>query len=204
MRYCFAVGAPEVDVRKRPGCRSARVREAVLQATIARLPEGWEGVSVPEIAAEAGVHTTSIYRRWGTRENLIIDALLVMGEQQLPIPDTGTLHGDLTAFASQLLELLNTPFGRAFDQALASPTVDPKIVEASASYFRTRFEKAGAIIDRAVARNEIPACENPSFALEMLVAPLHLRLLLTRQPLDDALPAQLADQLISGLLGTTQ
>ena len=69
----------------------------------------------------------------------------------------------------------------------------------SARYFQTRFEIASAIVDRAIARGEIPEGADGALALEMLVAPLHFRTLVSHQPLDDGLPARLADLVITGL-----
>jgi AcrR family transcriptional regulator len=193
-------GSHNSDVRRRPGGRSARVRESVLDATMTALRDGgWDGVNIAEVATRAGVHETSIYRRWRTREGLMIDALLTASDEQLPIPDTGTLRGDLIAFATELGTLLADPLGCALAHAMAAPTVDPAIVETSAKYFQARLEMASAIIERASDRGEIPVCADPSLVLEMLIAPLHLRTLLTRQPLDDELPNRLADVLIHGL-----
>jgi len=57
--------------RRRPGGRSARVRRAVLDATLELVnAHGLDGVTVAEVAERAGVHETSIYRRWRTREEL--------------------------------------------------------------------------------------------------------------------------------------
>jgi hypothetical protein len=58
----------EQEVRRRTGGRSARVREAVLHATLDALSEHAPGaVTISEIARRAGVHATSIQRRWGCR-----------------------------------------------------------------------------------------------------------------------------------------
>jgi hypothetical protein len=133
----------------------------------------------------------------------MIDALLAGGGQELPIPDTGSLRGDLVAFAAELITFLSDPLGRTLEHAMATPTVDPAIIEASAGYFRMRFEIASVIIKRASDRGEIPVCADPSLALEMLIAPVHVRTLLTRQPIDDQFPGRLADMLIQGLQART-
>jgi AcrR family transcriptional regulator len=188
------------EVRHRPGGRSERIRRSVIEATMAVLRDrGWDRFSIAEVACPAGVHETSIYRRWGTRERLATDALLTTGEQDLPVPDTGTLRGDLAAFATEVSQYVSTPLGLALARAMATPTGDPAIAEASARYFQTRFEIASVIVDRAIARGEIPAGADAALALEMLIAPLHFRTLVSHQPLDDDLPARLADLLITGL-----
>ena len=86
--------------RTRPGGRSARVHDAVLKSAFDVLIEkGRQNFTVTEVAARAGVHETSIYRRWGTPNALIVDAHLRYFADAIPLPDTGTLRGDLVAFA---------------------------------------------------------------------------------------------------------
>jgi hypothetical protein len=65
----------------------------------------------------------------------------------------------------------------------ASP--HPDVVAARRRYFRQRFDRARVMVDRAVARGEFPGHADPMVSLEMLVAPLYLRVLVTGEPLDD-------------------
>jgi AcrR family transcriptional regulator len=190
----------ELGASQRPGGRSERVRRAVLDATLELILErGLDQLSIVEVAGRAGVHDTTIYRRWGTRERLMIDALLVAGERRLPVPDTGSLRGDLVEFASTLASLLSEPLGRALAHALAGPSEDPAMNEARAHYFQARLDLVGVVIDRAVARGELPAGTDASLALEALIAPLHFRTLVSRRPLDDGLPGRIADLVLYGL-----
>src|SRR5262245_19167911 len=62
--------------KPRLGGRSARVREAVLAAAFAELDEhGYRGFNIESVARRSGVHKTTIYRRWPTREALLVYAL---------------------------------------------------------------------------------------------------------------------------------
>jgi AcrR family transcriptional regulator len=188
-------------VRRRPGGRSARVRRSVVSATLQTLADvGAEKLTVATVAARAGVHETSIYRRWGTREKLITDALLSYSEQLLPVPDTGSLPGDLVAFAGEVAAYLATPLGRALAQTMAASQDDPSIAEARASFWQARYELASAMVHRAVERGEIAASSDPRVILEALVAPLHLRALLTAEAPEADLPARLAELVLDGAL----
>jgi AcrR family transcriptional regulator len=190
----------EAPVRSRPGGRSARVRQSVLDTTLTLLAErGLDRVTVADIAECAGVHETSIRRRWRTRENLICDALLNYSEVHLPIPDTGSLREDLAAFASELATYLTTPLGRALLYAMATTGEDPAIAEARTAFWQTRYELASAMIERAVARRELPATVDSRLALEALIAPLNFRALLTDEPPDEDLPRRLADLVLDGI-----
>ena len=86
-------------IRRRVGGRSARVQESVLKSVFELLGEkGPSDFSIADVAARAGVHETSIYRRWPSRETLIIEACRNFAEDVMPIPDTGALRTDLIAF----------------------------------------------------------------------------------------------------------
>ena len=170
-------------VRRRPGGRSARVRAAVLDATLELLlAHELEGLKVSEVAERAQVHETSIYRRWGTRENLLLDALLSATEQ-LQVPDTGSLRTDLTAYATDLAKFLATPVGRALEQTLAAGD-DPETQRARDRYWASRYERSRQMITRAIDRGELPDIVQPRLILEMLVSPVHFRAVLTREPVD--------------------
>ena len=51
--------------------------------------------SVENVALRAGVHKTTVYRRWPDRETLVADALTDTVAQGVPSPDTGSFEGDL-------------------------------------------------------------------------------------------------------------
>jgi AcrR family transcriptional regulator len=188
------------EVQRRPGGRSARVRAAVLQATLETMAEQGPGdVTISEIARRAGVHATSVQRRWGTAENVMLDAMLTRSQKELPVPDTGTLRGDLIAFARLVAAYLATPLGAALDRTMAVAEDDPERAEGRVRFWRTRYDTAQVMIDRAIERNELAAGTDPSLALELLVAPLHFRTLLIRQPIDDSLIEQVVDTLLRGL-----
>jgi AcrR family transcriptional regulator len=194
--------AVEQQVRRRTGGRSARVRGAVLQAALQAMAEhGLDGVTISEIARRAGVHATSIQRRWGSRENVALDAMLTYSQEKLPIPDTGSLRDDLVAFARSVATYLDTPLGEALARTMAATDDDPALVANRARFWQARYETARVIVDRAIDRREVSAGTDPELALELLVAPLHFRKLFTRQLLDDGFVEQMVDTLMHGLAG---
>jgi AcrR family transcriptional regulator len=190
----------EQGVRRRTGGRSARVRSAVLEAALeATAEDGFGGVTISEIARRAGVHASSIQRRWGSRENVILDAMLTNSQEKLPIPDSGSLRGDLIAFARSITAYLATPLGEALVRTMAATVDDPTLAAGRTRFWRGRYETARVIVDRAIVRRELAVGTDPQLALELLVAPLHFRKLLTRQPLDDIFVEYTVDTLIHGL-----
>ncbi len=187
-------------VQRRPGGRSARVRASVLEATQYLLDTlGMDVFTVAAVAERASVHETSIYRRWGTRENLMLDALLSTVHDRLPVPDTGSLREDLTAYATSLATHLQSPSGLAMNRALAASGDSPDVTDARTRFWDTRYTLSSQIITRAIARGELPPDTDVRMALEIVLAPLHMRALLTRDPIDPALPSRLVNAVLTAL-----
>jgi AcrR family transcriptional regulator len=182
------------------GRRGAAVRTAVLSAALAELLErGVNGVTIAAIAARAGVHETSVYRRWRTREDLIVDALTNLSAAEIPVPDTGSVRGDLVELARLVSAYLSMPLGRAIVAIAAFTVEDESIAEARAKLVASRLEAMRILIDRAIDRGELPVGTDARFALEMLVSPLHMRTFMTGEPLTDRLPEQVVDMILDGL-----
>lgn len=98
----------------RPGGRSARVQAAVHRA-VASLTEahGRETLTVPAIAAAAGVTPSTIYRRWGDLAELLADVAVARLRPEAEPADTGSTVGDLLAWAQQYLDEMSSEVGRS-------------------------------------------------------------------------------------------
>ncbi|MFB7476542.1 TetR/AcrR family transcriptional regulator [Kitasatospora sp. NPDC056184] len=193
-------------IRRRPGGRAARVRQAVLTAAMELLAEeGITRLTVAGVAARAGVNETTVYRRWGSREKLVLDAMLAGSNEGIPVPDTGAVRTDLAAFARALAEYLATPAGRSVARAAALSSDDPGLAEAWQAFWQSRLNQAGAVVARAVERGELPAGTDTALALELLCSPLQTRALLGHRPVAEPdLPERLADLVLNGLRGGSQ
>jgi AcrR family transcriptional regulator len=193
-------GTSDQPIRKRPGGRSARVRAAVLMAALDELAAGGYGsFSCEAVAERAGVHKTTVYRRWGTRENLMLDALLQAGNVSVPIPDTGSLLGDLVAYATAHAAVITAPAFEATVRAVA-PTGDrdPALADASRRFWRARGELAAQMVERAIARGEVPPQTNPEMVIEMLTAPMYFRLLMSGEPINAEFVQAVAELVAAG------
>src|SRR5277367_3379761 len=101
--------------KTRPGGRTAQTRAAVFAAVEALLAEKSPAeVSMVEIAERAGVAATSLYRRWGDVRALLMEVAVERLMQDSPLPDTGTLRGDLLAWATAIAASLANPAGSIF------------------------------------------------------------------------------------------
>lgn len=176
--------APDA-VRRRPGGRSARVRSAVLQATLQQLlAGGYEQLSVREVAAAAGVAPTTIYRRWNSRPELVLAALMELSATSIPVPDTGTLEGDLRSLVRGVAAALSQPQLRPLLRSLVT-LPDDVAGEYRRSFWADRQARTRIVVERAVERGELPAGTDPAPILEVLIAPIWFRLLVSGAPVDE-------------------
>jgi AcrR family transcriptional regulator len=160
--------------RPRPGGRSARIVASVLATTVDVLVDhGYDGLSIAEIAERSGVHETSIYRRWGTKPQLVTEALTRNAAQSLSPPDTGSFLGDLNALLRSVMSWLETPMGRPLSQVLTSP--DPDLAPLRRTYWNNRLEVIRVIVARAKKRDEVPFSLDPRLVMEMCAGPITLR-----------------------------
>ena len=85
----------------RPGGRSSRVKEAVFAVVETFLAQNPGDLpSMAAIAERAGVNPTSLYRRWGDARKLVAAVAVDRLMREMPVPDTGTLRGDLIGWAT--------------------------------------------------------------------------------------------------------
>jgi len=170
----------------RPGGRSARVQAAVHAAVHALIAShGREALTLPLIAARAGVTPSTLYRRWGDLAALLADVSVERMRPDAPPADTGSFRGDLRAWAEQYHEEMGSDVGRGMlhDVLSAAP------VGGGPSCQCAIFTEAqiAAIVARAAARGEpVPA---PRAVVEAVVAPLLYRQLFGPAP---ATPADVA------------
>ena len=171
----------------RPGGRSARVRAAVIESLLGELSDhGFGETTMEGIARRAGVNKTTLYRRWGSRENLLLDAMLELGERRVPIPDTGSLREDLLTVGREIVANVTRPDTIGLVHALAAEAhQNPELIAAARAFWEVRFSLLEEMVARAVERGELPAGTDPKPILEGLLGGIYLRLLVTREPLDD-------------------
>src|SRR5256885_5219091 len=128
----------------RTGGRSGRVREAILAAVIDELTRaGYAALTVETVAARAGVNRTTIYRRWPTLDDLLVDALTTWSLEALPVPDTGSIETDLLTLGRELADVLNGGIGRQVAaMVLTAGLRSAQLGEATRRYFDRQAVRA--------------------------------------------------------------
>ncbi|MDR7166523.1 AcrR family transcriptional regulator [Nocardia kruczakiae] len=184
---------------RRPGGRSARVAAAVHRAVMELVAErGYGAFTVADVAARAGVADTSIYRRWGTLEQLTADVALGWLTSTSPIPDTGDLAGDLRAYAAGVAHDLSGPDGVAVLRLMiALSSAGDAGLRARDAFLAERGRQIQGMLDRAHARGDraLSALD----ILDHLLAPMYIRTLFGTGPVT----ADYAHELVATLLSHT-
>jgi len=170
-----------------PHRRSDRARVAVLHAADDLLVErGYAGVTIEGIAARAGVAKQTIYRWWPSKFEILMDTFLEDAAGALEIPDTGTVDGDLRRHLRQLAGFLTTePAGQVMRALIGQAQHDADV----ARTFQQRFldERRAldrTILERGVARGELPPDTDLDLVIDMIYGPVYHRVLLTGLPVD--------------------
>jgi AcrR family transcriptional regulator len=146
---------------------------------------GYDQLTLDAVARRAGVHKTTVYRRWGNREHLVADALLTVTRGRIHVPDTGGVDEDLRVLARSVVDTLTTPEGAGTVRAMVAGAQQSEAVRGIVTEFwAERSRQAGEIVVRAVARGEFPADTSPAEVIRHLGAPLYHQLLVTLEPLD--------------------
>ncbi|MGV9674033.1 TetR/AcrR family transcriptional regulator [Nocardia sp. NPDC003482] len=154
---------------RRPGGRSAKVRDAVYTAVGQLMGEGKaDRITIPLLATRAGVNPTSIYRRWGDLDALLeevaVAALTKDGDEP---PDTGSLRGDLSAWAGIVIDDITQPRRTRYLRAMISARDEI----ATCPCWEQRRTQAATMLDRARARGERTPTEQQ--VLDHVIAPMY-------------------------------
>jgi AcrR family transcriptional regulator len=170
----------------RPGGRSSRVKDAVFGAVETLMAENPAAIpSIGEVAARAGVNPTSLYRRWGDASVLATEVAIERLTTEFPMPDTGTLRGDLLGWATNAIRRsLKGKKNLALLRILATTVQGDDAARAGRlNAIMRRGQELQALLERAKARGE--PTPYMSDVLEIVLAPIYLRALFFT-PMDDA------------------
>lgn len=158
-------------------------------------------MSMEEVASRAGVGKATIYRRWSTRGTLALDAWVADYLRRQPLPDTGSLRGDLTAALRTWVRLVTrTPVGPTLRGLLAEAQRDPGLASAwSRQVISLVRAEHRIMVQRSIARGEIPADTDADIVMDMLYGAGYHRLLQGHLPLTDRFVVQIVDMIMKAV-----
>jgi len=171
--------------RKRDHTRDPEILEAALDVLA---ETGYDGMTIDMVAARAKAGKATLYRRWASKSELVLDAVACMKSTDVDFsspPDTGTLRGDLVA-------LVKTPTIRESERKLkvmagivSMIARDPELAAAAQEALVEPRAAANRIIfQRAIDRGEIPADVDIEKLCLIGPAMVAYRTLMMRKPVD--------------------
>jgi AcrR family transcriptional regulator len=178
-------------------------RDGVIRAAILRLlaEVGYGALTMDAVASEAGVGKATIYRRWRTKQDLVVDTISDLTRTEAVAPDTGSLEGDLRTVLHNLVAVISGPTGAATLSLLSTVPHHPALAEAFRSgplgVWKQAFQE---IFARAEARGQLSPGVARSVIGETTSALLVQRWLLTGQPVDEAYADEVLDTVVLPLM----
>jgi len=180
--------------------RDPRSHQAILDATLDLVEDvGYARLTIEGIAARAGVGKSTIYRWWSSKGALVIEAL---GEvlDPPPVPLTGDTRSELSGIVAQAMRLYSDETGARTIIAglVADMHHDEDLRDALLDRF-IRPRRAGnrVIVERAIARGDLPDGTDVELVIDRLVAPVSYRALVTWGEIGDDLPGALVDAVLA-------
>ncbi|MET9428753.1 MULTISPECIES: TetR/AcrR family transcriptional regulator [unclassified Streptomyces] len=191
--------------------RSAEADTAILEATRAALVElGWSKLTMSDVATRAKVAKTTLYRRWASKNELVVDAVAVLFDE-LELPDRGSLVADIEGVVLQFAALLERPETKtALMAVIAESTRDEPLRERIRTSIVERQKRL--VLEgrhRAQARGELPPAPGPTPGTDDLIfdviagAVVH-RALVSAEPVDAEWVQRFTALLLGGLGAAAQ
>jgi AcrR family transcriptional regulator len=201
-------GSPTTDVVRpsRGGRPRDPSRDSVIRAAILRLlaDVGYGALTMDAVASEAGVGKATIYRRWRTKQDLVVDTISELTRAQATPPGTGSLECDLRIMLRSLLALVTGQVGAATLSLLSTVPHEPALAAAfrdgPLGEWRTVFAQ---VWQQAQERGEIRSEASGTLIGEAASAPLVQRWLLTGEPVTEAYADEILDTVVMPLIRST-
>ena len=187
---------PRVFTRGRP--RDASRDDALRKAAIAVMAEvGYRALTMDAVAARARAGKATIYRRWDSKLDLVIDSCNQLVSEHITEPDTGSLRGDLREFLAAFAKFLSGPSGKAAQALVGELPHEPELADAfRATFLMSQRDTLKRIVERALTRGEVSDDAPKGMLIELAGAALTYRLMITGDPLDEAF----VDKFLNGVL----
>ncbi len=178
--------------------RGQYVLDTILDATLAMIADRGYAFSIDEVADAAGVHKSTIYRKWATKATLVGAAVERLAAAEVPIPDGGDPLEDLRTLVMLVARSLRTAAGaQAIRSVVAAASEDPSVVDVAREFLGARYDDAVGVVRRAMASGQLRGDVDPLLVWQAVVNPLHLRAVLG-DPATDATAGQLLALVLDG------
>ena len=180
---------------RRPGRpRSEEARRAILHAALDLAAEHRpRGVAMDAIARRAGVSKETLYRWWRSKAEVLVEAMAERGAETIPLPETGSLAGDLRRFLRATAASADEPTRRILRALAAEAASDPGYAELVRDRFLVRRRAAlETLLQRAVRAGQLDPAR-AALALDLVFGSLWYRVIFGLGPVDQEWADGVAD-----------
>jgi AcrR family transcriptional regulator len=196
-----AAGAQRLG-RKRDHSRDADILEAALDVLA---ETGYDGMTIDQVAARARAGKATLYRRWSSKSELVIDAVACMkggSFDPASLPDTGTLRGDLVA----MIKEPSIQDGERKLQIMAGLVSmlsrSPELADAAREVLIAPRRAANILlIRRAISRGEVAETPHVELIASVGSAMVAQRVLMERKPVTRDFLLSVIDGVVLPALG---
>jgi len=186
-----------VMVRPRGRPRDASADARILAAALEALASvGYQALSVDDVASTAGVAKTTVYRRWPTKEQLVVSCLQEVATRRSPAP-TGDWREDVRRAVKALILEVNTPEGKAWNSVLAAAQNNPDL-HISLSRHDEPVVRLRDALREGVERGELRSDLDIDLTMDLLAGVIPWRTLVLREPIAPALADSIVDIILDG------
>jgi len=190
-----------VTLTKPDDADAEAIREVVLKAAFDELVDrGIDRFTVDRVAKRAGVEPDVIIAMWGDRRILLMDAVLSSSESVIPIPDTGTLRGDLALAFEAAVTIASTREGRRQLYSMLPRGRDFDPTEVQRDFWDNRLIAWAVTFRRAQQRGELREGIDPMAAARMLAAAVNFDVLFADNPISAEYVEQVLDMFLHGVV----
>lgn len=190
-----------VTLTKPDDADAEAIRGVVLKAAFDELVDrGIDRFTVDRVAKRAGVEPDVIIAIWGDRRILLMDAVLSSSESVIPIPDTGTLRGDLALAFEAAVTIASTREGRRQLYSMLPRGRDFDPTEVQRDFWDNRLIAWAVTFRRAQQRGELREGIDPMAATRMLAAAVNFDVLFADNPISAEYVEQVLDMFLHGVV----
>jgi AcrR family transcriptional regulator len=180
--------------RRRGRPPAAGTDDRVLTAALEMLArDGYAGLTLNALGERAGVAKSTILRRWPSKAAVAAAAVERLALQTVDVPETGTLRGDLHALLTSAVDAFARGQGRFVPRLMRESGHHPEIADLMRTVVHTRRLAYRRVVARAIARHELEPDVDQDLLIDLLIGPIWTRLLITHDPITDALVDEIAD-----------
>jgi AcrR family transcriptional regulator len=181
--------------------RSSKADQAILTATVGLLLEtGYRGVTIEGVASRAGVAKTTIYRRWPSKAEMVVDAVKQLAQRTQVLADAGAQDGVAQALVAMVSGINRTHMAEVMTSLSIEMAHDAELAEAvRRGMVEPRRKAIHALLQRGIETGEVRPDVDFDVVGEMLGGPMLYRVLFTHEPIDEQIVRRTVETLMNGI-----